>query len=193
MKKLMIIIIFIFELILSGCSVKDYGESIEVFEDEGYLVSTLTDLNLFGIDDIDWVFVEDSDRYIASIFYCDTKETALELYEIIQNMYLDVMYIADTYGFVNSYKLYYNLIDTPETNMLEIEKIDYDLLHSVNYPFGAKEYLFGSLERAYVFPIMPLPESYTEFKLRQNYYTPQCFIKDNNVYFGSKKLLDLIV
>ena len=193
MKKVLVFILFIFVILLNGCSTKDYEASKNVYLEQNYTVKTETDATIFGIEGINYLFAEDEFDYIGAVFYCKTKEDAEKVYEIVYNMYLDIMYNSDIYGFENTYKLEYDLIEEPEIYLEVISKIDYNLLASVKYSSVGRGYLFGSLSRAYQFPIMPLPDTYSEFLEKKDYYTPQCFIEGMNVYFGSKVLLDLIV
>jgi hypothetical protein len=137
--------------------------------------------------------VVQEDSYIATIYFCKSKEDAKALYKIIYNIYLSFMYSGDIYGFNNTYKIKYGLISEPEYYPDSVSGVDQEVWESINNITLKNVYLFGSdLKRSFLFPCIYLPDTYDEFQKDQDYYTPQCFIKGNNVYFGSLKFLDLL-
>lgn len=196
MKKIMILIIFM-TLFLIGCSnVKTFEKSVSVLEIQGYELKTSENETFFNITNINRIVAEKEEDVLilASIYFCQSKEDAQALYKIINNLYMAFIYSSDIYGFNNSYSIYYGIIDSPQFYP-EYDNIDWDLLNSLegSVQTNIGSILFDNLEKGFTFPNLFIPSTYEEFQNNTSYYTPQCFIKGNNVYFGSSKILNLIV
>jgi hypothetical protein len=132
------------------------------------------------------------DSYFATIYYCKSKDDAQALFNIIHNIYLAYIYSIDIYGFNNMYKLKYGLISEPEITPESVSGVNSEVLDSINYTITQNIYLFGDLTTFFSIFDSYLPDTYEEFQKDKDYYIPQCYLKGNNIYFGSIKILDLI-
>lgn len=190
MKKILLLLLLL--LLLSGCNnIKSYEESLLIFENEGYEIEEVTNGEFLGVKNVNRLVVTDGLK-IGTIYYCESKEDAKTLYNFLYNIYLRYIYNGSQYGFNNLINLKYGLEQTSIYYLEYYTEVDEDLLTPFNNSF-LEMYLFGSIESFLIFPNIYLPDTYEEFKSNQDFYTPECILEGNNIYFGSKEILQKII